>query len=209
MMPSTKIINQGQNRLILCEGMDAVGKTSTITKAITLLNQDYQNHATHEHYSYSKGLRSKGIIGAINHMTPSTLTLLLELYVHDKQIIRPLSESGESIIMDRGYGTIITYHTPTLIQEYCKKIYDKIYTLLTQPVVLVYFETSLEERMKRLYARNDFNDRIFKDPTSIIIEREQRMRQWYESFSGKKQCINTTEKSVEESALQLYELIRK
>lgn len=63
--------------------------------------------------------------------------------------------------------------------------------------------------MQRLKARGQSKDRYLIANPYLIMEREERYDAMYDVFKGRKAMIDTTGRTVEESAKQLIEIISK
>ena len=178
---------------IVCEGLDAAGKTTTIKHAL----EEFQNSSM----KYNKGLKSATILGKISSLIPSTVTLLMELIYQDLKIIRPALKQGQTIIQDRWYYSVLSYYSKK--EEFLEKLFVPF---LSKPDALIYFSVSLDERIKRLRMRDDHKG-ILEYPEKIQA-RERRLLEFYTNFKGPKMIIDTTHRTEAESAHTLCALIQ-
>jgi len=186
---------------VVCEGMDAAGKTSSIRYAMDLLaGKDNDMECI-----YSKGLKSDSAFGRISARFPSTLTLLLELLHQEHSVIRPALEGGAVVIQDRWYYSVLSHNPDNPADRLLKGL---ICPYLPPPDVLFYFSVSIDERLARLRKGlpNRYHDMMIENP-DIICDRETRLRAFYDGFEGSKYLIDTTGKTVSESGNRLEELI--
>jgi thymidylate kinase len=183
---------------IVCEGMDAAGKTTSIHNAITEYRRIYGDTIT-----YNKGLKSDSFFGKISEKFPSTITLLVEQLYQNNRIIKPELSIDNIVIQDRWYYTVLSHNKRK------EKLLEKIFTpFLSKPDALVYFSVSLEERLKRLNqdSKKAEHMEILNNP-KFIKKREERMLKYYSEFDGPKIIIDTTSKTKEQSGHELYEFI--
>jgi thymidylate kinase len=181
---------------IVCEGLDAAGKTTTLGK---ILAQNPESDM-----KYNKGLKSSTIMGKISSRIPSTLTLLAELLYEDNTIIKKSLGHGQTILQDRWYYSVLSYNNKK------EKLLEKLFVpRLTKPDALIYFSVSPEERIRRLKRRDDSASvKELQRYPEILQDRERRMIEYYNSFKGPKAIIDTTNSSEAESARILYSLIQ-
>jgi len=188
-------VNRG--KFIVCEGLDASGKTTSARHAIRELGGKY-------YISYSKGLMTDTPAGRLSRLYPSTLTLLTELLYIDRRIVRPDLDEGYSVIQDRWYDSVL-FHNP---DNPADRILERVCVpWLTEPDLLVGFTVSLGERIRRMEKRMDEHDRILLEDPQKIIEREERFMERFEWFDGEKEMIDTTDLTEEEAGYMLCQAI--
>jgi len=186
-----------KGRFVVCEGLDASGKTTTIKGLIK------KNHEL----LYSKGLKSKTLFGRISGLFPNTLTFLLEFaYISQKYII-PALKSGKTVIQDRYIESVITYG-PVVDRWHNQLAIKAIKPWLAKPDVVVYFTVSKEERVKRLKEsmENRYHRQLIENPEQID-DRLERYNVLLDKYSNK-QVINTTKLSIKESCNKLDEIVK-
>lgn len=197
-------IEKGMGSFIVCEGLDCAGKTTSITQALKLFEDDLDSDHV---LVYSKGLKTNTPFGRISRLYPSTLSLLTELLYLDMIHIRPRLDEGTNIIQDRWYYSVLS-HT----QESRKGsiIRNLSIQYLSGPDMLVYFTVSSYERLRRLENRinSTLDDKALIKNPDLISEREARYFRHYNDFEGPRLIIDTTYLQEEESGLILYQSIR-
>jgi thymidylate kinase len=182
-------------KFIVCEGLDRAGKTTSIREAMKYLEQDYA-------VLYSKGLKSDTPAGKISKIMPCTFTLLSEIFYLDKTFVRKNLDNGYLILQDRWYYSVMCHNEANQKDKFLESIFVPH---LVQPDYFVYFTVSLEERIARLKATENGNELIYRQ--EMIISRDNRYREFYDSFPMHKAIIDTTGKSVEQSGFELYNSI--
>lgn len=177
-----------KGKFVVCEGLDAAGKTTVMKHALKKLGNDYV---------YNKGLTSDTVIGKVAPKIPSTLTFLIELLYNTKRRVKPFLESGKTVLQDRYYLSVLS-HVPSSSTWY-NKVFVKLFEkYLLKPDTLVYFTVSKEERIKRLlemgYNKHHYD--LISNPTLIDL-REEKYSEFYNKFKGTKYKIDTTGKSLD------------
>ena len=183
--------------LVVCEGLDASGKTSVIKKALELSGNEFL---------YNKGLKTRTIAGRFSRLFPSTFSLLLEIMYNDYFSVRKNLKKGKVILQDRWFYSVLA-HNPENKKD---KLLERLFVpYLSKPDIFVYFTVSDEKRTERLAAREDAKEHEFltRNPEKIK-EMEQRFFQKYLDFNGEKHIIDTTKLSVEECGKKLYDVIK-
>ena len=202
---------------VVCEGLDATGKTTTIKKAMEYLPNTV----------YSKGLCTDTPVGRLAREQRSTYAFSLELLYVDKHIVRPSLAAQRVVLQDRWYDTVYSHNFPNELDRIMEQT---TVPHLTRPDVLVYFSASLEERLKRIkergnrktaetldllaYLTQDTGEKLrllnelegFRHPMEMI-EREARMMKRYKAFPGPRYIMDTTGRAVEDSARELSTIV--
>lgn len=175
---------------IVCEGVDGAGKTTTIDGFLKRKNDE-------KHYFYSKGLKSDTFIGRIALSHPSTLLFLLELVYVTHKLVKPSLRENKIVLQDRYDFSILAY-TPA-----CEKWYNKLAAFLLRPYLikpdlLVYFDVSLEERIKRLKSsqQNKHHAALIRNP-ELVYAQEKKFAELLNQYAGRKAYIDTTNKSID------------
>lgn len=180
---------------VVCEGLDASGKTTTIKEALKYLGNDW---------IYSKALMTDTIAGRISRRCPSTLSLLTEVAYLDCTKIRPELADGGNIVQDRWFYSVLSHNPQNFRDEFLGKLFVP---WITKPDLLVYFTVSYEERIRRLEERSDRHDKLLLENKGLIMQREERFRWHYDSFPGEKRIIDTTGITPEESGSALFKIV--
>ncbi len=185
--------------LVVCEGLDAAGKTTTIKK--------FMENKKDNNFLYNKGLGSPTFIGKLAKKFPSTLMFLLDLIYIRYKIIQPALRKNKIILQDRYDFSILSYNIKEE-KPLKKKIINFLRRFLLKPDALVYFQVSLEERIKRLKngRPNKYHALLSKNPNLIKL-RENKYLCLYHNFKGNKTKINTTGLRVENAAKLLEKFI--
>ncbi len=184
---------------IVCEGLDAAGKTTTIQKSIKYLEEGGFPIV------YNKGLKSNNIFGKFSRHFPSTLSLLIETIYSDLSFVKKNIIKGKIIIQDRWFYSIFAHNPKNKKDKFLEKIFTPF---LSKPDLFIYFSVSLEERIKRLEKTKENQDhRYLLENPSVIDEREKRFLYYFNESDAKKVLIDTTNKSENESGYMLYKSI--
>lgn len=187
-------------KLIVCEGLDGAGKTTTIKELLK-----YNNDNT---FVYSKGLGSNTFIGKLARKFPSAFMFMLELIYINHKVIKPNLKKNKIILQDRYDASILSYPGAEKIHN---RLIGKILNyFVIKPDALIYFKVSLEERIKRLENdnHNKYHISLSKNP-ALITTREDKYLSLYNQFKGYKTKINTTNLKVEEAAKILQGFVLK
>jgi thymidylate kinase len=187
------------NSFIVCEGLDRSGKTTSIKHALSYFeNEGY-------HPIYSKGLKTDTPAGRLSKIVPCTLTLLIEQLYLDKTIIMPELKKGAIILQDRWFYSVLSYNP----ENNTDKLLERIFVpYLSKPDLLVYFDVSLEQRIKRLENDRTEDHLALLENPQLIEQRKKLILEYYNSFPGNKAIIDTTTLSEEECGYNLYSLIK-
>jgi len=173
------------SKLIVCEGLDGSGKTTTIKEAMKQV----------DYCVYNKGLCSDTWSGKISKIFPCTLTFMLDLIYQTYFIILPNLLRGRTVFQDRYDNSVLSH--PAMQKWWNKLLAALFLPLLAKPTVLAYFTVSKKERIRRLKSLpyNKYHEELIKNPQRIS-EREKRFKEFYERFDGKKIRIDTTKKNA-------------
>ncbi|MBM3233703.1 hypothetical protein FJZ19_01275 [Candidatus Pacearchaeota archaeon] len=183
---------------VVCEGLDASGKTTTIKKALELLGNEFL---------YSKGLKTGTIAGKLSSLFPSTFTLLLEIIYHDWFFVRKNLKNGKTILQDRWHYTVLSHNPKNWKDELLERL---CVPYISEPDIYVYFKVSDEKRLERLAARENAKEHEFLiNDSERRKEMEERFFRKYRDFPGEKHIIDTSNLSVEECAERLYKIVSR
>lgn len=176
-----------KGKFIICEGLDAAGKTTIIKESLKRLD---------EKYVYNKGLTSDTTIGKIAPKIPSTLTFLVELLYNTKKRVEPCLKRGKTVLQDR-YDLSVLSYVPKAERWYNKAFIKFFRKFLLKPDILIYFTVLEDERIKRLKNQgyNKYHHILIQDP-SLIELREKKYLELYENFNGIKYKLDTTKKDI-------------
>jgi len=188
-----------KGKLIVCEGLDAAGKTTIIEEALKRLDK---------YYIYNKGLISNTIIGKLAPKIPSTFSFMAELAYNTNLIIKPKLRQGYNVLQDR-YDLSVLSYIPSAEKSYNKSIAKFFNNFLLKPDILAYFTVSEEERIKRLSAGpyNKYHEILINNP-GLIRQREEKYCELYDSFNGKKFKIDTTNRSIDDVVDEFISKVR-
>lgn len=184
--------------LVVCEGLDCSGKTTTIKE---ILKQNSKQ------FVYSKGIGSNTLIGTISRKFPSTLLFFVELVYFIFTKIKPNLKRGKTILQDRYDISIISY-VPLTKRGYNQlliKIFEKF---VIKPDAIVYFHLPLNERIKRLEEKGGKYELMLAKKPSLMTMREKEYSKWYSNFKGPKIKINTKKNNIKQTAQILKEFIK-
>ena len=190
-----------RGRFIIVEGVNGVGKTSTLNKALSTLNGD--------HFGYSKGFTNNFSWDRFINSRPHSFTYYLDLVYKTAAVIRPTLMQGRHIIQDRYVQTVDSFLPD------CESAYNKAFRILFNPLFLepdlyIHFYAEVDTIAARLRASatDDYRLDLAVNPDKIK-ERESRYKQIYDTLARPKHVLNTTEKPVEGCANELIDIIRR
>ncbi|MDP2926248.1 MAG: AAA family ATPase [Nanoarchaeota archaeon] len=185
--------------LVVCEGLDCSGKTTTIKKLMKNNNGGF---------IYSKGIGSDSWIGRTSSNHPSTFSLFIELVYNTFARIRPGLRKGKIVLQDR-YDISITSFVPLTDRWYNQLFINLFKPFIEKPDAVIYFHLPLEERVKRLYEKGTpYEISLAKNPSQILA-REREYEIWFNNFRGPKIRINTYQNDIEKTSRITKKFIEK
>ncbi|MEK6968903.1 MAG: hypothetical protein AABW48_00575 [Nanoarchaeota archaeon] len=184
-------------KLIVCEGLDCTGKTTTIKKILEQKN---------EQFIYSKGIGSNMFIGKISRKFPSTFLFFIELIYGLTTTIKPSLKKGKIILQDR-YTISITSYVPLTNKWHNQLIIKTFKRFILKPDAIVYFYLPVKEHIKRLKQKGAKHELILANNPNLIIQRKKEYLKWYNCFQGPKIKINTLTNNEQETAKKLNSFI--
>lgn len=194
------IKNRYPGNFILIEGLDRAGKTTAAQKVVERIGGELN-------LIYMKGGGSDSYFGKLARKYGKTLFFLLELLVATRILRRNLRE-GKNVLMDR-YFFFVSSHIPDVYRPFNKVLIWIISHLILQPNLVIYFDVSREERIKRLKnpPPNKYHAELIED-LPIIDKRNAVYRQILDKYHQKVIDLDTTEMSIREMALELERIVR-
>lgn len=186
---------------VVCEGLDGAGKTTTIKGFL-----DSKGNGL-EDYVYSKGLKSKTIIGKLSTKKPSTFLFLLDLAYITQKYVKPTLKKNKIVLQDR-YDISIKSFVPLVDKWYNKLAVSLVKPFLLKPDLLIYFDVGLEERIKRLQGskENKYHAQLLKNPELITLRRREYLKHYYQR-NGYKAIIDTDNKSIDNVVKEFESII--
>ncbi len=185
-------------KLIVCEGLDCSGKTTTIKEVLK----------EHPEWVYSKGMGSDTPMGKFSRKFPSTLTFLVELlYVQQSQVL-PNLKQGKIVLQDRHELSISSY-VPSTQHWHNRKLIGEFHPWIVPPDALVYFTVPLEERVRRLREKGTKYEMQMAENQELIALREAEYARGYEEFKGLKLRLDTGKYGIRETAERLEEFVSR
>ena len=183
---------------VIAEGIDASGKTSVLYAAKELLEE--------KGYSgkYVKGFLSKTVFSMPTRIHTNTWTLFAELYAVDRHLVRPALEKYDVVLQDRSWPSLVVHHEFSSLE---KRIGGIIIPKLSIPDLLVYCTVDDIERYGRLLQRGDKRDLLLLERGWTAVE--TRYDDLLQKYQGTYSILDTTNKSVGESANGLVEKITR
>jgi len=188
-----------KGKLIVCEGLDCSGKTTTI-------NEILNNNEDNKKYTYNKGIGSNTLIGRISRRFPSTLLFFIELIYFTFTKIKPNLKKGKIILQDRYDISIISY-VPLTNKWYNKFIVKIFKGFVIKPDAIVYLYLPLKEHIKRLKEKGAKYELILANNPNLITFRKKEYLKWYEEFNGPKIKINTKKNNILQTTKIFLEFI--
>ncbi|MFC1753832.1 dTMP kinase [Thermoproteota archaeon] len=178
--------------LIVCEGLDCAGKTTTIKELLK----------SSPGFVYSKSLGSDTFMGKLAKLFPSTFLFMMELLYLDLWVIRPTLKKNMIILQDRHYMSLRCY-TPSARKLFNRRILHFFRRFIRRPDALVYFHVKKDERIKRLRQDdNPHHQHLVKNP-HIIDSIETEYKRQYRQFLGDKTIIDTYEHNIRQASEKL------
>ena len=187
-----------KGKLIVCEGLDCSGKTTTINE---ILNNNKK-------FIYSKGIGSNTFIGKISRKFPSTLLFFIELIYFVITKIKPNLKKEKIILQDR-YDISITSHVPLTNRLYNKLLIKIFKKFIIKPDAIVYFYLPLNEHIRRLKQKGAKYELILANNPILISSKKREYQKWYEQFKGPKIKINTGKNNIKQSAKKVTNFINE
>lgn len=184
-------------KLIVCEGLDCSGKTTTIEEVINL----------NPEYVYSKGIGSNSKFGRTARRFPSTFMFLSELVYNTYTHILPNLKKGKTVLQDR-YDVSVTSFVPNTNRWFNQLLIHTARLLIPEPDAIVYFHLPLEERIKRLRQKGKKYELMLAENPDMIRLREKQYESWYAQFDGPKMRIDTERNDIQQTARLLEEFVR-
>lgn len=182
-----KIKNQ-KGKMILFEGLDGAGKT-TISKHI-IKNMDM---------FYCKGVGSNTFLGRAARKFAKTFLFLLELIYITHFSIKPALKKGKFVLQDK-YIFFVASHIPDVETILNKLLIKLTNPLLIEPDLIIYFQVSVEQRIKRLTPsvnENRFHKILINNPW-LITAREKKYEELLAPYQDKTIFLDTTNKTIEQ-----------
>lgn len=187
-----------KGKLIVCEGLDCSGKTTTINE---ILNNNKK-------FIYNKGIGSNTFIGKISRRFPSTLLFFIELIYFVITKIKPNLEKEKIILQDR-YDISITSHVPLTNRLYNKLLIKIFKKFIIKPDAIIYFYLPLNEHFRRLKQKGAKYELILANNPILISSKKREYQKWYEQFKGPKIKINTEKNNIKQSTKKVTNFINK
>lgn len=198
-MSSEKIQGKRAGIFIVSEGLDCSGKTTSIKAAIGIIG---------EKAAYSKGLCSGTFAGRMASRFPSTFLFLIEQIYLTYFVIKPKLRKGKIVLQDR-YFISIASHLPSAAKLHNRLLIKAAKPFLLAPDILVHFNVSEKERIKRLKQNPYRHHAELIEKPWLIALREEAYKRHYRGFNGRKAVIDTTNNSREESGEALSSLLKR
>lgn len=155
----------GSGVFILVEGLDGAGKTTAIFNVIHEAGEEYR-------FVYCKGMGGNNFWGRQAKRFAKTSLFMAELLWVTQFPLRKALSQGQVIIMDK-YYFFVASHIPD-VNTWFNKLLLKIFApLMVKPDLLIYFELSFDDRVKRLKSDpSEFHQRLIDNP-EWVKERER------------------------------------
>lgn len=195
--------NIWHGKLVLFEGLDGAGKTSVMLEVMKNIDGKIN-------LLYCKGVGSDTFWGRTAKRFAKTFLFLLELLDITYFSIEPALKAGKIILQDK-YIFFVASHIPDVEKRLNKALIKLVYPLLFEPDLIFYFQVSPEERIRRLEGtalKNRFHEMLIDNPW-LILEREKKYQELLSAFQNKVICVDTTGKSVSETASVVERELKK
>lgn len=183
--------------LIVFEGLDCSGKTTTIKEILKQGN---------DQFVYNKGMGSDTVIGRISRRFPSTFMFFIELIYTLLTKVKPNLKKRKTILQDR-YDISITSYVPLTDKWYNRLIIKISKPFIIKPSAIAYFHLPLDERIKRLKEKKTKYELMLSKNPDLIVKREKEYLKWYERFEGPKIKINTKKNNIKQAVKILNKFI--
>lgn len=185
---------------IVIEGVDGVGKTTTIEHTIRALKD--------KETKYVRGFSQDSVWNRFVQNHPKSLFFYLDMVFKTMVIVRPSLKRGVLILQDRYVQTVDSYK-PDADFLHNKIIRFVLSPLFLQPDLYINITADTEEvlaRMKRDNPKEAYHQKLMKAP-SEITRRKEEYGKIYNKLSCQKITIDTTNKSPEACAKELIKNI--
>jgi thymidylate kinase len=178
--------------ILMCEGMDCSGKTSTIRRAKELLEEKVQ-------VDVLKGAGTATLLGRAARRTGASPLFFLESLVAGYRAA--MRAEGTVVLLDRYWWTPYTFCERRIAQQSVAALY---------PVSdgLVLFAADQETLRERLSLEHDnrYHHYLLENPGEMY-RRERQYKQLYAQFPKAKTVIDTSGMDIKQSAERLVRFI--
>jgi len=180
--------NAKERKLIIFEGTDGVGKTTTAKLLQEIIERDHGLKT-----SYLKGMGSANFFGRLAKRFPSTALFMLEAAW---SALKANFLRAEMVLMDRSYISVIS-HWPEInsgLNRAVIALTKPLLARLCRPNLVAYLFSDLDVQLKRIAgaADNRFHSAILANPW-VIAERNSRMQKLFNEFEYPVVKIDTTD----------------
>lgn len=193
-----------RGKFVVIEGVDASGKSSSLQKALSMI--DTANIQT------VKGFNHTTVWEKCIDRHPHSILYYLDLLQKNYALVQPCLKQGKHVIQDRYKQTVDTYEPDAgfLINRLFRIIADPWFL---QPDIYIQFLANIETLLSRLSEENKkqsnpYHLMLINNPNHLE-RRQQRYREIYNGLQCHKYLIDTSEKTVEESAEKLISIFAK
>lgn len=184
--------NKWLGKMILFAGLDGAGKTTVSREVIKSMASNYN-------IFYCKGVGSDTFFGRLARRFAKTPLFLCELIWITHFSIKPALIKGRNVLQDK-YFFFVASHIPDVEKKLNKLLIRLSGPLLIEPDLIIYFQVSLEERIKRLIPsiqENRFHKMLVDNP-ELIVQREKKYMERLRPYKDKVIFLDTTGKSIKE-----------
>ncbi|MGV8086153.1 MAG: hypothetical protein ACP5N1_00850 [Candidatus Woesearchaeota archaeon] len=190
-----------KGKLIVLEGVNGVGKTTTLKETMKLLDTD--------EVVYNKGFVKDTLWHYLINAYPHSFTYYLDLAVETYLKIKPLLASGKNVLQDRYFYTVDSYSPDCgwRHNEFFRKAFN---SLFLKPDVYIHVTANLDLVTKRLseFIEDEYRSSLVKHPERQVV-REEKYMQIYNEITCPKYILNTTDKAPKDCANELIEILRR
>ena len=188
---------------IVIEGLNGVGKTTTINLTLTKLQKETPNN-----YVYNKGFANNLTWTRMLDEYPTSLGYYLNLLLVTKFQISLLLNSGKTVIQDR-YVQSIDSFLPDCDFYHNKVIRKVVDSFSLDPDLYVYVTADVEDIVSRLTKdnRDSYRQSLVADP-ELLRRRDEKYLEIYNLLTCKKYVLNTSGKTPDKCSLELVEVIK-
>jgi thymidylate kinase len=193
-----------KGKFIVVEGVNGVGKTTTLMRAVYDLSD-----VSAGSFQYSKGFTQDSNWDSFIHHHPHSFTYYLDLAMKTQTSIRHLLKNGQTIIQDRYVQTVDSY-LPDCEWKHnilVRRLFDPLFL---KPDLYIHVKADLETIVGRLKmsATDEYRLGLIDHPDRIVM-REKKYMDIYDGLTCPKYIVDTTGRSVDDCASEVVEIMRR
>lgn len=182
-----------KGKLIIFEGIDGSGKTTTIKRTMKILKD--------KNIVYVKGFTNDTRFSKFIHSNPDSSLFYFYFILKTSFVIKPLLAKGKIILLDR-YKQSVDIFPPdsTLVRNKIVKFLSIPFFI--KPDLYIHLKVSVKECIKRLIKKKDeehkkYHMTLIKKPETLKLMLKEHDKV-YNNIKGNKIAIDTTNKNIKQ-----------